>query len=154
MRWMNLGGMRETARASDLWREGQRLVTGYDPDTDDPRFLALLFRSGILGIRHRRKGADRDRNLDGVGTNRRAFPEDAVTFHRAEVAVGSPIGEKVLHFIARLGFPEFVGGCGIAGHQRIEEMLHGSFFGIEAKGPPEARDRDQDECRNRESNWP
>src|SRR5271166_5388680 len=87
-----------------LWREAEGLVFRVDPHADDAVFAALL-RVGLIG--HGRKRANAHFNDDaGARAVRRAGFQNLIALHRAVVAVGTKVSEKILHRVTRTRFPE------------------------------------------------
>jgi hypothetical protein len=129
------------------WGEGEGFVAGDDPDADDAGFLALFFLGGVVGVGHGGERAQGHSDFDGVRTDRGTFAENFVALDRAEVAFVAPVGDEVFHAVAGLGLPEFVGFLGVAGDERVEEMLSRALFGVLAEGEPEG-DSDYENERN------
>src|SRR2546430_13214004 len=96
----------------------------------------------------------RSRNSNGVGTAWRFGTDNSVTFHRAVIALRSPIGEKILHRVGRTGLPEFVSLGGIGRDEGVEETLRSLLFRVVAKRVPQHDNRDHGKRRNSEGHGP
>src|SRR5260370_24151289 len=131
-----------------LGREAKGFVGGQDADFDD-FCLAALFSVGY--VRHWGEGTDLDGNRNGVRSLGRFGMQNFVALHRTVVALGSPVGEKVLHRVAWAGFPELISPGSVTGGQRLEEALCGLFLRVIAEREPQRHNRDQRKRRERES---
>lgn len=110
--------------------EAEGLVFGFDPDVDDPGFLALRGVGIFVGQWGERADGYGDdyaaRAHGGFGVEQRE------AFHWAVVTRGSPVGEKILHGVARAGFPDIVGFGGVSGDEGVEEVFCRLFFRVVA----------------------
>src|SRR5438445_13673905 len=119
-----------------------------DPQVLDASLAALL---DVARVWHRRVGAEVHGDSYARGAFRCFCTHDLVAFHWAVIALGSPVGEEVLHRVARAGFPELISSGSVTRDERVEETLGGLFFRVVAESEPQRDNRDQRSRRDRES---
>src|SRR5258708_6014391 len=76
--------------------------------------------------------------------------DNLVALYRAVVALGSPVGEKILHRVAQTGLPKLIGLRGVVRDERVKETLRGPLFRVVAERVPQRHNRDQRKRRDGE----
>ena len=103
-------------------------------DPDDYGFRFVSFRG--IALRERLIGAnEHSHGHAGVAFTGRGGRLDFETFHRAEVASGTPGVLKILERVALRGLPQRVGLLRVAGGERGQKRADG-FFRIDSNGVP------------------
>src|SRR5947207_11120084 len=74
-------------------------------------------------------------------------PSRSTLFPYTTLFRSPPVGNKVLHRIARTGIPELVGEVDVPGCERVEETLRGSLFRVVSKDEPQGYNRGQRDGR-------